>query len=75
MKPAQPLTLDAISAEVARARIKFPSQSRETIYIALCEEVGELAKAILERADEDHLQLEAIQVAAMAVRFIEECGL
>ena len=74
MKFAEELTLNAISAEVANARQRFPNNGM--LLAALVEEVGELANALLEceagvlvRSD---VEREAIQVAAMAVRVIEE---
>jgi NTP pyrophosphatase (non-canonical NTP hydrolase) len=85
----QPATLQALRAEVLRARTKFPTNDR--LMTALSEEVGELANALLELrfaaklhvpiAPEvlenmcDHVQAEAIQVAAVACRLLEEgCG-
>lgn len=59
-----------ISEEVARARKKFPGTKRLTV--ALGEEYGELCAAQLQRKPRDEIVKEAIQVAAMAVRVIEE---
>ncbi len=75
---ANKLTLQAIGAEVIRARLKFPHGSR--LLAALMEECGELANALLElsfnpmQQDQwhDRVQKEAIQVAAVAVRILEE---
>ena len=78
------LTLSAIRAEVIRARLKFPLNN--VLLAALTEEVGELANALLELyfaagrgahiedldARRDKVQKEAIQVAAVAVRILEE---
>jgi len=78
------LTLTAIAAEVVRARTKFPSNA--VLLAALMEEVGELANALLEHrfaviagkkpAELDdfraEIQKEAIQVAAVAVRILED---
>lgn len=73
------LTLKSIGDEVARAREKFPDATHALA--ALQEEVGELANALIElqrgnaacAADgADAVRAEAIQVAAMAVRIIEE---
>jgi len=61
---------EEIDAEVARARAKFPQPN--PTYIALCEEVGEVAKALLEKRSYAEIRAEAIQVAAMAVRLIQE---
>ena len=68
--PAEELTLQAISAEVFLARSKFPSN--RLLLSMLVEEVGELARALLQRKDRDDIEKEAIQVAAVAVRIIEE---
>lgn len=55
--------------EVNRAQKKFPNQNLNITYIALCEEVGELAKAILEKSN---IKEEAIQVACMSFRILLE---
>jgi len=85
IKVPEPITIDAISAEVARARHKFPNG--KYLLAALVEEVGELSQAMMEasrgpdvsharqprkRYDRDDIIMEAIQVAAMAIRIIEE---
>lgn len=57
--------LAEVRAEVARARSKFPGNDLTTI--ALTEEVGELAKALLDESP-SRVRSEAVQVAAMAVR-------
>ena len=64
------LTMDAVAAEVIRARIKFPDNTHKLA--ALVEEVGELAQAMLQGKPWDEIEKEAIQVAAVAVRIIEE---
>lgn len=64
------LTLDAISAEVLRARTKFPGNNH--LLAALTEEVGELAQAMLQGRPRDEIEKEAIQVACVAIRLIEE---
>jgi NTP pyrophosphatase (non-canonical NTP hydrolase) len=69
-RPPDDLTLDAIHAEVVRARQKFPGNRH--LLAALTEEVGELAKAILQRRPGEEIEREAIQVACVAVRIIEE---
>lgn len=57
--------LKAVEREVWRARLKFPSA--DGVMAALTEEVGELAKAMLDEPVEN-VQDEAVQVAAMACR-------
>lgn len=80
----QELTIQAVKAEVTRARLKFPGN--DVMFAALGEEVGELANALLELrfayirgaepSEIDHLndavQKEAIQVAAVAIRILED---
>jgi NTP pyrophosphatase (non-canonical NTP hydrolase) len=61
--------VEEIDAELAKARKKFPSP--EASMCALTEEVGELAKAMLDESRE-RVRKEAIQVIAMAVRIIQE---
>lgn len=67
---ADDLTLQAISAETSKARRKFPRNRR--LLAAAMEELGELAKALLQGKDKDEIDKEALQVAAMMVRIIEE---
>ena len=62
-------TMSDIVKEVERARKKFPDPY--ALLAALTEEVGELAKALLDEPM-DRVESEAIQVAAMAIRIIEE---
>lgn len=70
-------TADAISLELRRARDKF-GESRHQ-FDALVEEVGELGQALLQLQYEPgkgkthkDVYKEAVQVAAMAVRVLEE---
>lgn len=58
-----------IIAELIKAREKFPSSLLPMI--ALTEEVGELANAILSESHEQIIK-EAVQVAVMAIRVLEE---
>jgi NTP pyrophosphatase (non-canonical NTP hydrolase) len=69
------LFLDYIKHEVRRARKKFPSS--ECSLAALMEEVGELAKALLDRRMcrtlmRGEISAEAVQVAVMAMRIAIE---
>jgi NTP pyrophosphatase (non-canonical NTP hydrolase) len=64
------ITISAIKAEVTRARLKFPGN--RFLLAALTEEVGELARALLQRRPREEWEREAIQVACVAVRIIEE---
>lgn len=58
-----------VKAEVVRARAKFPEP--DAVMTALTEEVGELAKALLDEPW-GRVYNEAIQVAAMALRVAVE---
>jgi hypothetical protein len=69
-RPLEPLTVDAVEAAVMTARLKFPG-NRFTL-AALTEEVGELARALLQKRGTDEVVREAIQVAAIALRIVEE---
>ena len=64
------LFITELKAELELARKKFPSANLSMI--ALTEEVGELAQAVLKVAagkwDRTRLREEAVQVAAMAMR-------
>lgn len=62
-------TFTLISAELERARNKFPGAADLTV--ALMEECGELAQATLKN-DRENIIKEAIQVAVVAIRIIEE---
>lgn len=69
-KPPALLTLNDISAEVIRARLKFPGN--RFLLAALTEEAGELAQAMLQKRDREAIRKEAIQVACVAIRILEE---
>lgn len=66
-----------IYAEMARATEKYPTWPTDPLHAlaVLGEEFGELTKAVLQhtyephKASRDDVRAEAIQVAAMAVRF------
>lgn len=60
-------TLEELKMEIGRARAKHP----EANFLALIEEVGEVAKAMLE-GDMEHARVEVLQVATVAVRMYEE---
>lgn len=68
--PLQRSTYQMIEAEVWRGRKKFPRPAYLTV--ALGEEFGELCQAQLQRKSRSDVQNEAVQVAALAVRIIEE---
>ena len=63
-------TVVRLEAEVRRARGKFPGN--RFLLAALTEEVGELARALLQRQGEAQVQREALQVACVALRILEE---
>lgn len=63
-------TLYELQREVMRARDKFPTNRHRLA--ALVEEVGELAKALLENQGLERIRAEAVQVAATAARIMEE---
>ena len=66
--------LQTIKDELARARLKFPNfNSAHEGYAVLLEEVDELWAEIKANGDQTDMRDEAIQIAAMAVRFIEDC--
>ncbi len=68
--------LDAVDAELQRAIVKFPKfNSSHEGYAVLKEEVDELWDDIKNNKHGLAQQKEAIQVAAMAVRFIIDCTL
>lgn len=70
--------IDAIVSEMARAQEKFPEWPTDPVHAAaiLGEEFGELQQAILEvmyepsKSTRDHVRTEAIQTAAMTLRFL-----
>lgn len=68
--PPEHGTVIDISKEVVRARTKFPGN--RLLLAALTEEVGELAKAMLQDRPIEEIRREAIQVACVAIRIIEE---
>ncbi len=70
---------DSIQDELARAKRLFPTWPRDPFHAVaiLGEEFGELTKAIVEHTYEPHKSqradvfAEAVQTAAMAIRFLE----
>lgn len=64
----KPETLVAINTELVKARNKFPAPNES--FAALVEEVGELAKDLLE--GNPSFREEAVQVVVMAIRILEE---
>lgn len=60
---------EEIERELAKARKKFPDSTCSMT--ALTEEVGELAKALLDESA-DRVRQEAVQVAVMAIRVATE---
>jgi hypothetical protein len=65
-----PASMLDLGCEVSRARLKFPSNAH--MFAALSEEVGEVAKALLEGQGRDRIRAEALQVACVAMRLYEE---
>ena len=63
-------TMAEISDEVVRARAKHPANRH--MLGALMEEVGELSQALLQGKGKDEIEKEAIQVACVAIRIVEE---
>ena len=61
---------EALRAEMSRGRAKFPTNRK--LLAALVEEVGELARALLQEGNSDHAIDEAIQVACVAMRIAVE---
>jgi hypothetical protein len=75
-----PLTIAAVQAEALRAHLKHgdnsllsPSATTERKLAALVEEVGEVGRALTydNLADRDHLVKELIQVASVALSWVE----
>ena len=77
-QPPLDIVLDAILAELRRAQRKFPEWPADPLHACaiLQEEVGELTRAILHAVYEPSkggpkdVEDEALQVAAMAIRFL-----
>lgn len=69
MRPKVEEALRDVSCEITRARNKFPTN--ELLMVALAEEVGELAKALMDESP-DSIYAEAIQVACVAIRIATE---
>lgn len=67
---AEDETIEDLDDELIKARTKFPGN--RFLLAALMEEVGELAKALLQNKDPDEWMTEALQVACVAIRIFEE---
>jgi NTP pyrophosphatase (non-canonical NTP hydrolase) len=73
----------AVLSELAEARKKYPTWPTDPLHAhaVLGEECGELLKAILQttyephKANRSHVRKEALQTAAMALRFLESLDL
>ena len=63
-------TMAAVGIEVGRARALFPDNRH--LLAALMEEVGELAQALLQSGNGIRARKEAMQVACVAIRIMEE---
>ena len=63
-------TVRALRSEVERARSKFPDNSH--LLGALMEEVGELARVLLQGEGTERMYDEAVRVACVALRIAEE---
>jgi hypothetical protein len=63
-----------VENELVRATAKHgPFTNTGVGLAAIVEEVGELAQALLKGEDDSRIQAEAVQVAAMGIRFIYDC--
>lgn len=62
--------LSDVQREVEQGRERFPGNGH--LYVALAEEVGEVARALLDCERPESLRAECVQVAAMAMRLAEE---
>lgn len=67
-------TLSALLAELVRIRERYPWSSQLEGFAVLAEEVGEVARALNDGEPTHRLRAEAIQVAAVAIRFAEGDG-
>ena len=77
MQPSDLQTLDDVLAELLKARQQHLNMSStHDGYAKILEELDELRDEVKKRdPDRDRMKAEAIQVAAMAVRFISDiCG-
>ena len=59
-----------LDAEIQSAKAKFPGN--RFLLAALTEEVGELARAYLQREGRERVRCEALQVACVAMRIYNE---
>lgn len=63
-------SLTALVEEVHRARAKFPGN--RFLLTALMEELGEVARGILQKDPQEDIRRELLQVACVAMRMYEE---
>jgi NTP pyrophosphatase (non-canonical NTP hydrolase) len=67
------MTVDEVTLELDRARAKFPAfHSAHEGFAVLMEEVDELWDEVRANGSRERMRAEAIQVAAMALRFISD---
>ena len=62
--------IEAVDFEISRARAKHPTNQH--LLAALVEEVGELAKELLDNGNSEHAKTEAMHVACVAIRIMTE---
>ncbi len=67
---SMPDTLQQIEQALVKGRTKFPG--RRFLLAALTEEVGEVARALLQKAPHEKLCEECAQVAGLCIRIMEE---
>lgn len=66
-------TINAVRDEIERARMKHPNyHSAHEGYAVILEELDELWDEVKADSSKDRMREEAIQVAATAIRFIED---
>jgi hypothetical protein len=72
MTPLQPEIILEIIEELAAARRKFPHfHSAHEGYAVILEELDELWDEVRANGPKERMRAEAIQIAAMAIRFVE----
>lgn len=73
LKAPEEMTLTAVGAATMSSRVRQPDATRNALLLLLVTHVQSLNTVLAGDADEDDTQKEALAIAALAVRIVENC--